>query len=64
MNESANLAYSYVKKLLQGEMKSDFSSENELEDYLSEHEVHLHLPAGATPKDGSKCRNYDGTCAL
>ena len=21
-------------------------------DYLSEHEVHLHLPAGATPKDG------------
>ena len=51
-----------LKKLLQGEMKSDFSSENELEDYLSEHEVHLHLPAGATPKDG-QCRNYDGTCA-
>lgn len=59
MNESANLAYSYVKKLLQKEIKDkelkikikpkDFKSE---EDYLAKHEVHLHLPAGATPKDG------------
>lgn len=46
MNESANLAYSYVKSLLQlrGLKKED--------EFLANHEVHLHLPAGATPKDG------------
>ncbi|WP_372653329.1 endopeptidase La [Halobacteriovorax sp.] len=65
MHESANLAYSYVKKLLQQELeekmnkksskkkKSKESDDQEVpEDYLSDHEVHLHLPAGATPKDG------------
>lgn len=69
MNESANLAYSYVKKLLQNEIdnneKALTKSINktktqaivekvhvEAEDYLAAHEVHLHLPAGATPKDG------------
>ncbi len=68
MNESANLAYSYVKKLLQNKMddkaivkksskvktldsKESVKKEGE-EDYLASHEVHLHLPAGATPKDG------------
>jgi ATP-dependent Lon protease len=66
MNESANLAYSYVRKLLQDEADQKFavkkvskskkvevkSAEVEHEDYLASHEVHLHLPAGATPKDG------------
>ncbi len=63
MNESANLAYSYVKQLLQNEMDeyfkmkpkrklSDENEEDEMEDFLSDREVHLHLPAGATPKDG------------
>ena len=71
MNESATLAYSYVKKLLQNEiedaeaaltktMKKSRSTATvskdqvhiETEDYLAGHEVHLHLPAGATPKDG------------
>ena len=57
MNESANLAYSYVKKLLQSQIievvnPKPKEDENELEDYLSDHEIHLHLPAGATPKDG------------
>lgn len=71
MNESANLAYSYVKKLLQNEIdeaeislsKTVKKTKNpvvidkdkihiEREDYLAGHEVHLHLPAGATPKDG------------
>ena len=53
MNESATIAYSYVKKLLQAEMPVvSMKSEEENEDYLGEHEVHLHLPAGATPKDG------------
>lgn len=46
MNESASLAYSYVKKLLQKEADSG------AEDFLASHDIHLHLPAGATPKDG------------
>ncbi len=67
MNESANLAYSYVKKLLQAELKLSPPKMKKVvipksgekpavvapvEDYLAKHEVHLHLPAGATPKDG------------
>ena len=71
MNESANLAYSFVRKLLQEELDvleakkkagkkkpkapvTDESKEviEEADDFLSTHEVHLHLPAGATPKDG------------
>lgn len=62
MNESANLAYSYVKQRLQNEMHDYFKmkpkrkvadEENEeMEDFLSDREIHLHLPAGATPKDG------------
>lgn len=77
MNESATLAYSYVKKILQNQIDADIALTNktikvikpaknktpvvaqavkpmaqEPEDYLASHEVHLHLPAGATPKDG------------
>ena len=58
MNESANLAYSYVRKILQAEISKEGkahrknSENNKIEDFLSGHEIHLHLPAGATPKDG------------
>jgi ATP-dependent Lon protease len=65
MNESAALAYSYVKKILQNKIDETESRKPakkktgapqapapEIEDYLAAHEVHLHLPAGATPKDG------------
>lgn len=68
MGESASLAYSYVKGLLQKEIedlkdgknipakkKKSSPEENNPEeslDFLANHEVHLHLPAGATPKDG------------
>ena len=80
MNESANLAYSHVKKILQEayeaeqlatqakhqkapgkalpkvESSKESGDENrsaeEAHDFLSLHEIHLHLPAGATPKDG------------
>ena len=72
MNESANLAYSYIQKRLQDEIdatikkskskkktkkvtnknsKTEKTAEASL-DYLTNHEVHLHMPAGATPKDG------------
>lgn len=74
MGESANIAYSFVKKILQDEIEEKYNAdqkkkkakktkvadkkgeekeEDELEeDFLSDHEIHLHLPAGATPKDG------------
>ena len=42
MKESAQIALSYVKSLLS--QRGD--------DYFDNHEVHLHVPAGATPKDG------------
>ncbi|MEK6624549.1 MAG: endopeptidase La [Bdellovibrionota bacterium] len=95
MNESANLAYSYVKMLLQVDLdkigakkssqaittKTTSKKKSETvpigkipiaipgpttpasttltnseaidpQDFLATHEIHLHLPAGATPKDG------------
>ena len=72
MNESANIAYSYTKKLLEDELEEDknklskkVSSKKKTKkkedgekgaeeslDYLDSHQVHLHMPAGATPKDG------------
>jgi len=70
MNESANIAYSFVKKILQNELENtkqpkkkkvskaklnkviNTEEKKAIEDYLAKHEIHLHLPAGATPKDG------------
>ncbi len=42
MQESVQIAYSYVKSILS----------NEGNYFFDEHFVHLHIPAGATPKDG------------
>ncbi len=44
MSESANIAYSFVRKML--------SEKPEFQKFFEEHVVHLHVPAGATPKDG------------
>ena len=57
MNESANLAYSYVRKLLEiekeeAETLKKSKKAQESGSFLDNNEVHLHLPAGATPKDG------------
>lgn len=83
MGESANLAYSYVKKILQAQIEEEelkkaaatkkvkkapvkkpepalhtpapavpAPNPEEATDFLAKHEIHLHLPAGATPKDG------------
>jgi len=79
MGESANLAYSYVKRILQGQIEEELKktkkvskkivkkpvlqnvpavtnvtapNPEEATDFLATHEIHLHLPAGATPKDG------------
>jgi ATP-dependent Lon protease len=45
MTESAAIAWSYIKKKIAAENKRDKS-------YFKEHDIHLHIPAGAIPKDG------------
>jgi ATP-dependent Lon protease len=44
MQESANIAYSYVRHI--------GSKFNMPEDFFDKNSIHLHVPAGATPKDG------------
>ncbi|AFG37502.1 endopeptidase La [Spirochaeta africana] len=44
MQESAGIAYSYVRSIA-GEYGVST-------DYFEKHHIHLHIPAGATPKDG------------
>ena len=45
MRESAQIAYSYVQALGAGRQAEDKT-------FFDTHRVHLHVPAGATPKDG------------
>lgn len=44
MRESSEIAYSYIR--------SKFSQMEKDSSFFDEHLVHLHVPAGATPKDG------------
>jgi ATP-dependent Lon protease len=44
MTESSEIAYSYVRSLL--------SNDDEKTRFFDEHAIHLHVPEGATPKDG------------
>jgi len=44
MIESANIAYAYVRSILKGDEKAS--------SFLNETHIHLHVPEGATPKDG------------
>ncbi|TAL32466.1 MAG: endopeptidase La [Spirochaetes bacterium] len=55
MSESANIAYTYVQHLLKGD-------ENAKKIFQS-HTLHLHIPAGATPKDGPSA-GITMACAL
>lgn len=43
MKESARIALTYVRFLVQNEVD---------EDYFEKHDIHIHVPEGATPKDG------------
>lgn len=44
MQESTEIAYSYVRSLI--------ANDKDNSKYFDEHFIHLHVPAGATPKDG------------
>jgi len=44
MQESARAAFSYIR--------SQAKSLNIADDYFDKHDIHLHVPAGAVPKDG------------
>ncbi|MFW5693759.1 MAG: endopeptidase La [Alkalispirochaeta sp.] len=44
MQESANIAYSYVRHVAQ-----EYGVDSR---FFDENEIHIHIPAGATPKDG------------
>jgi ATP-dependent Lon protease len=45
MTESAGIAWSYIKKKAGRELKLD-------QNFYKSHDIHLHVPAGAIPKDG------------
>jgi len=47
MKESSIIAYSYVKSLM---CKEDCDKDKK--DFFDKHSIHLHVPEGATPKDG------------
>ena len=50
MKESAAIAYTRAKKIIGS---NEFSEgKEEPSDFFEKHEVHLHIPEGATPKDG------------
>lgn len=55
MVESSEIAYSYIRSLL--------SVDREASDYLKHNFIHLHVPAGATPKDGPSA-GITMACAL
>ncbi|HBH28796.1 MAG: endopeptidase La [Desulfofustis sp. PB-SRB1] len=55
MVESSEIAYSYVRSL--------FSKNKALLEFFKKHFIHLHVPAGATPKDGPSA-GITMACAL
>ena len=55
MVESSEIAYTYVRSLLE--------SEGTKRKFFSGHRIHLHVPAGATPKDGPSA-GITMACAL
>ena len=52
MTESVQIAYSYVRGIAKNYGVS--------EDYFTDAIIHLHVPEGATPKDGPSCGNNYG----
>ncbi|MCI5969254.1 endopeptidase La [Helicobacter sp.] len=53
MKESAKIAYSYVKSLIDnGTLKVDSKLKPSASEIYNRFDIHLHVPEGATPKDG------------
>ena len=48
MKESSEIAYSYVR----AHMGDDVEHSQEVKEFFDKNKVHLHVPEGATPKDG------------
>ena len=44
MQESASIAYTFIRQVVEGFGVT--------KDFFENHQIHLHIPAGATPKDG------------
>ncbi|MBF0286819.1 MAG: endopeptidase La [SAR324 cluster bacterium] len=55
MIESSEIAYTYVRSIL--------GKKNKVRDFFAKHFIHLHVPAGATPKDGPSA-GITMACAL
>ncbi|MBN1409574.1 MAG: endopeptidase La [Spirochaetales bacterium] len=56
MQESANIAYTYVRQIADRHGVS--------RDYFENNQIHLHIPAGATPKDGPSAGITMASCLL
>jgi ATP-dependent Lon protease len=56
MQESANIAYTYVRHIA-----GDFGIDKE---FFENNQIHLHVPAGATPKDGPSAGITMASCLL
>jgi ATP-dependent Lon protease len=56
MQESANIAYTYIRQIA--------DQYGVTKEYFEEHRIHLHIPAGATPKDGPSAGITMASCLL
>jgi len=56
MQESANIAYTYVRHIA-----GDYGVDKE---FFENNQIHLHVPAGATPKDGPSAGTTMASCLL
>ena len=54
MQESAGIAYTYVRHIAAAE-RFEIGA-----DFFEGRQIHLHIPEGATPKDGPSARRDDG----
>ena len=54
MKESAEIAFSHVKSLVSSENEAceEFVPKKLKKSYFEKHDLHVHVPEGATPKDG------------
>ncbi len=53
MKESAEIAFSHVKTLVADhEQNNEFISKKVKKSFFEKHDIHVHVPEGATPKDG------------